>query len=94
MLNKSQKELLELCLFLATKEYMEFDTHWSCEYYNFFNILPDKNLIIEISPRGKLLWKRTEIPFEILDRLCVEEFIEAIPLNLKKVFLYNLDLFV
>lgn len=92
MLKEYQKELLELCWSLEVKNYLSLDIMASARGHYFFDVLPKKEVYMEISSAGNLFWRdlghNKRHP-----SLTLEEFLEAIPSDLKKIFLYNLDLF-
>lgn len=92
MLEDHQKELIDLCFSLEAQGYLKLDTVLSFESAKYFDILPNRVYYIKIGYRGVSLWD--DISDTTPSRLSLEQFLEVIPLELKKIFLYNLDLFI
>lgn len=89
MLKDHQKELINLCFSLEKQGYLKSGTVGGAKY---FDILPNRAYYIKISYNGVSLWD--DISDTAPSRLSLEQFLEVIPLELKKIFLYNLDLFI
>ena len=83
------QEKIELCRKLVLEGILSFDESWSTENLLFFDVKGYKDTIflkIDVS-------KNTVKVFCGSYYMAVEEFLNLLPYNIRKHFLFNLDLF-